>query len=75
MPGRDYPELALHIAGRWRTQAGGGTRAVVDPATEETIAQLPLAGREELAEAAEAARRGFVQWRAKSTAIGSTRVR
>lgn len=62
----DYPELALHIAGQWRTQTAGGRRAVVNPATEATLAQLPLAGRDELAEAAASARRGFVQWRGKS---------
>ena len=62
----DYPELALHIAGRWRTQTAGGQRAVVDPATETTLAQLPLASRDELAQAAESARRGFALWRAKS---------
>ena len=62
----DYPELALHIAGRWRTQTAGGQRAVVDPATEATLAQLPLASRDELAQAAESARRGFALWRAKS---------
>ncbi len=62
----DYPELALHIAGRWRTQTAGGHRAVVDPATETILAQLPLASRDELAQAAESARRGFALWRAKS---------
>ncbi|WP_395345882.1 NAD-dependent succinate-semialdehyde dehydrogenase [Variovorax sp. UC122_21] len=62
----DYPELALHIAGRWRMRTAGGQRAVVDPATETILAQLPLASRDELAQAAESARRGFALWRAKS---------
>lgn len=62
----DYPELALHVAGRWLTKASGGTRPVINPADEAVLAHLPAAGHAELAEAAEAAARGFVLWRAKS---------
>lgn len=62
----NYPELALHVAGSWRTQASGGWHWVINPATEEAIARLPLAGPAELAEAAQAARRGFAVWRARS---------
>jgi succinate-semialdehyde dehydrogenase/glutarate-semialdehyde dehydrogenase len=29
----DYPELALHVAGRWITRASGGERPVIDPAS------------------------------------------
>ena len=62
----DYPELALHVGGRALTHGSGGTRAVLDPGSGRTLAELPLAGAAELAEAADTARRGFLAWRAKS---------
>lgn len=58
-----YPSLALHVAGRWITQASGGERYVVNPADESPLAVLPLAGAEELHAAAQAAERGFRIWR------------
>jgi len=58
-----YPELALHVAGRWITQASGGERYVINPADESPLGVLPLAGVEELQAAAEAAERGFHAWR------------
>jgi succinate-semialdehyde dehydrogenase/glutarate-semialdehyde dehydrogenase len=61
-----YPILALHIAGQWLTRASGGERYVVNPADESPLGVLPLAGPTELAQAAESAQRGFVQWRKKS---------
>ncbi|HSW07316.1 NAD-dependent succinate-semialdehyde dehydrogenase [Aquabacterium sp.] len=59
----NYPELALHVAGRWLSQASGGERAVINPADESVLAMLPLAGEAELQAAAESAQRGFLQWR------------
>ena len=44
------------------------TLAVVNPATEETIAELPSAGVEETDAAVEAARRAFPAWRAVAPA-------
>lgn len=58
-----YPHLSLHVAGHWLSAASGGERPVVNPATEEALAMLPLAGPTELAAAAESTRRGFEQWR------------
>ncbi len=58
-----YPTLALHVAGRWLTRASGGERAVHDPATGAVLALLPLAGVDELQQAAESSRRGFAAWR------------
>lgn len=58
-----YPTLSLHVAGQWLSTASGGERPVINPATEEALAMLPLAGPAELAAAAESARRGFEQWR------------
>ncbi len=62
----DYPAPALHVAGRWITRASGGERPVIDPATGKTLAMLPLAGPEELGASAEAALRGFHDWRGRT---------
>jgi len=43
--------------------AGEGTFAVLDPATEEVIAQTPDCSREQLDAAVDAAARAFVAWR------------
>ncbi|MDE2371440.1 MAG: NAD-dependent succinate-semialdehyde dehydrogenase [Burkholderiales bacterium] len=61
-----YPAPALHIAGRWLTQASGGERYVYNPADETPLGVLPLAGAAELQAAAEAAQRGFSVWRARN---------
>jgi succinate-semialdehyde dehydrogenase/glutarate-semialdehyde dehydrogenase len=61
-----YPEVLLHIAGEWRGARSGETRPIVNPATAEEIGHHPVAGREDLDEALEAAERGFKLWRAVS---------
>jgi succinate-semialdehyde dehydrogenase/glutarate-semialdehyde dehydrogenase len=61
-----YPALALHIGGRWLTEASGGTRPVTDPATAQPLATLPLAGAAEIDAAAASAERGFQLWRRRS---------
>lgn len=61
-----YPALALHVAGRWISRASGGERPVINPADESVLAMLPLAGPAELADAADAAARGFALWRRPS---------
>ena len=58
---RHYPSTQLYIDGAWR--AGSRDTAVVNPATEAEIGRLSLAGEQHLAEAAEAAGRGFAAWR------------
>ncbi|MEA3096065.1 aldehyde dehydrogenase family protein, partial [Caballeronia mineralivorans] len=58
---RRYPSTQLYIDGAWR--AGSRDTAVVNPATEAEIGRLALAGEQQLAEAAEAAGRGFAAWR------------
>ncbi len=55
-----YPDLQLHIDGAWRTTAE--TIPVVNPATEEEIGRLPVAGPAELDEALAAADAGFRVW-------------
>ncbi|MEM8664665.1 MAG: aldehyde dehydrogenase family protein, partial [Pseudomonadota bacterium] len=59
----DYETLELLIDGKWTT-GSGGTRAVENPATEETLGTLPLASKADLDAALAASQRGFETWRA-----------
>jgi succinate-semialdehyde dehydrogenase/glutarate-semialdehyde dehydrogenase len=61
-----YPRPALFIGGEWIARGSAGTLAVVNPADESTLAELPLAGPAELAAAADSAARGFAAWRRRS---------
>jgi succinate-semialdehyde dehydrogenase/glutarate-semialdehyde dehydrogenase len=61
-----YPQVQLHVAGKWRGALDGRTLAIVNPATNEEIGQLPVAGTADLDEALAAAERGFKVWRATS---------
>ena len=61
-----YPSLHMIIAGERISGGGRRTHAVVNPATGETIGELPLAEPGDLDRALEAAQRGFRLWR-KST--------
>jgi len=56
--------LAHHIDGVWTTGSGTATHRVVDPATGETLGELPLASIADLDAALAAAARGFKVWRA-----------
>lgn len=56
----DYPALQLFIDNQWRTTRE--TLPVLNPATEEEIGRLPVAGRAELDDALAAAERGFRTW-------------
>jgi succinate-semialdehyde dehydrogenase/glutarate-semialdehyde dehydrogenase len=58
-----YPDLYLHIAGERVSGGGRRTHAVVDPATGETLAALPLADPADLDRALDAAADGFRIWR------------
>jgi succinate-semialdehyde dehydrogenase/glutarate-semialdehyde dehydrogenase len=59
-----YADLGLLIAGEWIGGAGREHRAVINPATEETLGELPLATRADLDRALEGARKAFPIWRA-----------
>ena len=61
-----YPSLHMIIAGERVSGGGRRTHGVVNPATGETIGELPLADAADLDRALEAAQRGFKMWR-KST--------
>ena len=57
-------DLALFINGSWKIGEGRDLFPVVDPASGETIAEVPLASPADLDEALAAADRGFAVWKA-----------
>jgi succinate-semialdehyde dehydrogenase / glutarate-semialdehyde dehydrogenase len=57
------PDLALFINGSWRLGEGRNAQAVVNPATGEAIAEVPLASAADLDEALEASEKAFHIWR------------
>ena len=59
-----YPELSLFIDGEWLKGEGRKTQAVVNPATEEVLGQLPHATPADLDRALAAAQRSWGEWRA-----------
>jgi succinate-semialdehyde dehydrogenase/glutarate-semialdehyde dehydrogenase len=59
-----YPNVQLHIDGKWRASASGKTIPVLNPATEETVGTVAHAGKADLDEALAAADKGFKVWRA-----------
>lgn len=61
-----YPDVLLHIDGRWKPAADKRTIDVVNPATETVLGPLAHAGQADLDEALDAAERGFAAWSATS---------
>lgn len=61
-----YPQLGLFIDNELRPGRGEGNRFVVNPATGEALAPLPMASREDLDDALESSRRAFGGWRKRS---------
>lgn len=57
-------DLALFINGAWKIGEGRDMFPVVDPASGEAIAEVPLASPADLDEALDAADKGFALWRA-----------
>ncbi|MEY4056130.1 MAG: hypothetical protein RL519_1465, partial [Pseudomonadota bacterium] len=57
-------DLALFINGSWKIGEGRDLFPVVDPASGETIAEVPLASPADLDEALAASERGFAVWKA-----------
>lgn len=49
----------MYVDGRWQDADGGGTFDVVNPATEAVIGNAPSAGRAEMKQAIEVARKAF----------------
>lgn len=58
-----YPNVLLHIDGRWTDAAGGETLPVRNPATEDLIGSVAHARRADLDRALAAAERGFEEWK------------
>ncbi|MEV6162123.1 NAD-dependent succinate-semialdehyde dehydrogenase [Streptomyces sp. NPDC052052] len=58
-----YPPVRMYIAGEWRQGGTRRTAPIVNPATEETIGEVPLATTTDLDDALEAAEAGFRTWR------------
>jgi len=59
----EYPRLALLIDGAYVEGSHGDTLDVINPATEETLATLPLASLDDLDRALSKAKIGFNVWR------------
>ena len=58
------PELLkMYIGGTWREGSDGARIEVINPATEEPVAQLSMASPVDLEDALAAARHGFQVWR------------
>lgn len=62
-----YPAPYLLIGERRIGASERATRPVADPATGETIGELPIATEADIAEAAAAAQRAFAGWRRRSS--------
>ena len=60
----DYPDLNMHIDGEWLGVGSRRTHSVLNPATGQSLGELPLADAADLDRALDAAARGFKVWRA-----------
>jgi acyl-CoA reductase-like NAD-dependent aldehyde dehydrogenase len=61
-----YPTLSLYIDGQFITGGGRREQDVFNPATNQVIAKLPHATREDLDKALSSAQRAFETWRKSS---------
>ncbi|MEA2196146.1 MAG: malonate-semialdehyde dehydrogenase (acetylating) / methylmalonate-semialdehyde dehydrogenase [Solirubrobacteraceae bacterium] len=59
--------LQNYVNGRWVAPAGTGELDVVNPATQDVLARVPLSAGEDLEQAVSAARAAFPAWRSRST--------
>lgn len=55
-------QTQLYIGGQWRAASDGATFAVIDPATEETIAEVSSATVDDVIEAVEVAQVAGAEW-------------
>ena len=56
-------QLLNYINGQWRRSKASGYLEVINPATAEPLAQTPLGGEDDVADAVEAASSAFADWR------------
>ena len=68
-----YEKLELLINGKWRQGSGGKTETVYNPATGETLGELPHASIADLDEALAASEKAFQVWR-KETALNRQKI-
>ncbi|HSW56770.1 MAG TPA: aldehyde dehydrogenase family protein, partial [Dehalococcoidales bacterium] len=61
-------QFKMFIDGKWVDAVSGKTYQVVNPATEEKIAEVPLGGKEDVDKAVAAARKAFPIWSKKTQA-------
>jgi len=59
----DYTQISMYIDGAWASGTGSRRQPIINPATEETLAEVPLAERADLDRSLAAAGRGFAVWR------------
>src|SRR5271169_2374325 len=52
-----------YIGGEWKRSASRESNAVINPATQESLAELPLSTADDVASAVEAAAAAFPHWR------------
>ncbi len=56
------PEFKLYIGGEWKAASSGGTIAVENPATGESLGAIPKATSEDIDEAVACAKAAFPSW-------------
>jgi len=56
----------IFIDGEWVLPAGQGRASIIDPSTEQPVAQIALGSAQDVAAAVEAARRAFATWSVSS---------
>ncbi|MDA0655522.1 MAG: NAD-dependent succinate-semialdehyde dehydrogenase [Proteobacteria bacterium] len=61
-----YEKLELYIDGTWRQGSAGISEPVINPATEEVLAEVPHASAADLEQALDCAEAAFGEWRATS---------
>ncbi|MGW1890966.1 aldehyde dehydrogenase family protein [Streptomyces sp. NPDC002004] len=68
------PHDGMYIDGAWRTAAGSGTIAVVNPVDEQVIGHVPAGTAEDVDAAVRAARAAFPSWAATPPAERAARI-
>lgn len=59
-----YEKLEMLIDGEWTQGSASNTQPVENPATQEVLAQVPMANTQDLDDALSAVEKGFAKWRA-----------
>jgi succinate-semialdehyde dehydrogenase/glutarate-semialdehyde dehydrogenase len=63
-----YPAIEMLIDGAWTKGTGGSVEPVINPATDETLAEVPRASAADLDAALAGAQKGFKAWSSKTPA-------